>query len=62
LPDQVSGTYNPGNQRKPKKQLLLWKTLDNYIKTGIEVSPNVILSPLDRDEAVCKGIKITYLT
>ncbi|MCG2790114.1 MAG: phosphate propanoyltransferase [Actinomycetia bacterium] len=45
-----------------KKIVITMENLDNYAQTGIEVSSNVILSPLARDEAVARGIKITYLS
>ena len=45
-----------------KKIVITMENLDNYTQNGIEVSSNVILSPLARDEAVARGIKITYLT
>ncbi len=42
------------------KILITVADLDNYAQTGISVNKNVILSPLARDEAVKRGIKITY--
>ena len=43
-----------------KKTIITTGDLDDYKSTGIEVSENVILSPLARDEALKKGIKISY--
>ncbi|MCL5073165.1 MAG: phosphate propanoyltransferase [Actinobacteria bacterium] len=57
-----AGSAQYGQSALTKKTVITMENLDNYIQTGIEVSPNVILSPLARDEAVARGIKITYLT
>ncbi|MCJ7665277.1 MAG: phosphate propanoyltransferase [Actinobacteria bacterium] len=43
-----------------KKTIITACDLDDYRTSGIEVSENVILSPLARDEALEKGIKISY--
>jgi len=43
-----------------KKTIITTGDLDDYKNKGIEVSENVILSPLARDEALKKGIKISY--
>ncbi len=43
-----------------KKTIITTGDLDDYKSKGIEVSENVILSPLARDEALKKGIKISY--
>jgi len=43
-----------------KKTIITTGDLDDYKDKGIEVSENVILSPLARDEALKKGIKISY--
>jgi len=51
-----------GQSGLTKKIVITMENLDNYAQTGIEVSSNVILSPLARDEAVARGIKITYLS
>jgi len=51
-----------GQSGLTKKIVITIENLDKYAQTGIEVSSNVILSPLARDEAVARGIKITYLT
>jgi putative phosphotransacetylase len=42
-----------------KKEVITVADLDRYASTGIVLSPSVILSPLARDEAVSRGIKIT---
>ena len=42
-----------------KKEVITVAELDRYANTGITLSPNVILSPLARDEAIARGIKIT---
>jgi len=51
-----------GQSGLTKKTVITMENLGNYAQTGIVVSSDVILSPLARDEAVVKGIKITYLT
>jgi putative phosphotransacetylase len=57
---------DPGNFPKrqtakvQKKTIITTGDLDDYKGSGIEVSENVILSPLARDEALKKGIKISY--
>lgn len=43
-----------------KKTIITTGDLDDYKDIGIEVSENVILSPLARDEALKRGIKISY--
>jgi putative phosphotransacetylase len=43
-----------------KKTIITTGDLDDYKDNGIEVSENVILSPLARDEALKRGIKISY--
>ncbi len=42
-----------------KKEVITVSDLDRYVSTGILLSPNVILSPLAKDEALSRGIKIT---
>jgi putative phosphotransacetylase len=42
-----------------KKTVITFADLDNYAQTGIKLSGDVILSPLARDEAIKRGIKIT---
>lgn len=58
----VVGAAQYGQSGLTKKIVITLENLDNYAQTGIELSSNVILSPLARDEAVARGIKITYLT
>jgi len=43
-----------------KTTIITTGDLDDYKNKGIEVSEHVILSPLARDEALKKGIKISY--
>jgi hypothetical protein len=43
-----------------KKTVITTADLDDYASTGIEVTEDVILSPLARDEALKRGIKISY--
>ena len=43
-----------------KKTIITTSDLDDYKDNGIEVAENVILSPLARDEALKRGIKISY--
>jgi putative phosphotransacetylase len=45
---------------KKKKTIITTADLDEYASTGIEVTEDVILSPLARDEALERGIKISY--
>ena len=52
-PEKRSGTVQ-------KKTIITTGDLDDYRTSGIEVSENVILSPLARDEALKRGIKISY--
>jgi len=54
-----AGTGNDSAQSK-KKTVITTLDLDDYKSKGIEVTSNVILSPLARDEALKKGIKISY--
>ena len=58
----AAGAAQYGQSGLTKKIVITMENLDNYAQTGIEVSSNVILSPLARDEAVARGIKITYLS
>ncbi len=53
LVEKQSGTVQ-------KKTIITTGDLDDYSTSGIEVSENVILSPLARDEALKRGIKISY--
>jgi len=54
-----AGTGNDSVQSK-KKIVITTSDLDDYKSKGIEVTSDVILSPLARDEALEKGIKISY--
>jgi len=45
-----------------RKTLITVDDLDSYTQTGISITADVILSPLARDEAVKRGIRITYNT
>jgi putative phosphotransacetylase len=60
LKEQIAGAS--ATALAVKKIVITMENLDNYTQTGIEVSSNVILSPLARDEAIARGIKITYLS
>lgn len=55
-----AGTENDSVQNEQKKIVITTLDLDDYKSKGIEVTSNVILSPLARDEALKKGIKISY--
>jgi putative phosphotransacetylase len=57
-PTKPSAQAPPGEQ--DKKILITIGDLDSYVQTGIRVNRNVILSPLARDEAIKRGIQITY--
>ena len=48
------------NKEVKKKIVITVDDLDEYKESGITVTGNVILSPLARDEAIKKGIKISY--
>jgi len=43
-----------------RKTLITAGDLEKYIQTGICVTKDVILSPLARDEAIARGIAISY--
>jgi putative phosphotransacetylase len=47
-------------ESKQKKIVITTSDLDDYVSKGIEVTSDVILSPLARDEALNRGIKISY--
>ncbi len=47
-------------ESKQKKIVITTSDLDDYVLKGIEVTKDVILSPLARDEALNRGIKISY--
>ena len=52
------GAINIGTA-KTTKTLITVADLDNYKISGINLSANVILSPLAKDEAIVRGIKIS---
>jgi putative phosphotransacetylase len=54
----VTDTNAPSRDRK--KTVITTDDLDDYASAGIEVTDDVILSPLARDEALKRGIKISY--
>ncbi len=61
----VSGSSDADVERdiaenKQKKIVITTSDLDDYASKGIEVTKDVILSPLARDEALNRGIKISY--
>ncbi|MCX6347031.1 MAG: hypothetical protein NTZ89_03715, partial [Actinobacteria bacterium] len=53
-----SGSNNIGTA-KTTKTVITVADLDNYKISGINLSAGVILSPLAKDEAVARGIKIS---
>ncbi|MBC7333730.1 MAG: phosphate propanoyltransferase [Actinobacteria bacterium] len=55
-PEGSGSGSSPGS--RPGKILITVNDLDNYKDTGIKLGPNVILTPLARDEALARGIKI----
>ena len=59
---QTSGqglSQQSGATSQTKKTLITVTELDDYAQSGINVNADVILTPLARDEAVKRGIKIT---
>ncbi len=48
------------NSSLTKKILITVSDLDKYAQTGITVTKDVILSPLAKDEAIKRGIKVIY--
>jgi len=56
----AQSSVQPQTADESKKILITVSDLDNYAQTGIKVNQNIILSPLARDEAVKRGIQITY--
>ena len=58
------GTGTSGNSSGgtsfTKKTVITLANLDEFAAGGINVNNNVILSPLAKDEAVIRGIPITY--
>lgn len=58
--DTVSLKGTATQNESLKKTVITVADLDSYASTGIRVNKDTLLSPLARDEAVKKGIKITY--
>ena len=56
----VAGGNSSGGSSFTKKTVITIANLDEFAAVGIKVNSNVILSPLARDEAVARGITITY--
>lgn len=54
----ISATANDSSTSSSKKVVITVSDLDKYKESGIKLSPNVILTPLARDEAIARGIKI----
>jgi len=50
-----------GGTSLTKKTVITLANLDEFAAGGINVNNNVILSPLAKDEAVIRGIPITYV-
>ena len=55
----TGGGFSAGSPAK--KTVITLDDLDEFAASGITVSSNVILSPLAKDEAAVRGIRITYL-
>lgn len=55
----VAGSGSNIGTAKTTKTVITVADLDNYIASGINLSSGVILSPLAKDEAIARGIKIT---
>lgn len=60
VPGQDSAGAGNDSAQSKKKIVITTSDLDDYMSKGIEVTSDVILSPLARDEALKKGIKISY--
>jgi hypothetical protein len=60
VPEAGSVEDASASSGKKKKTIITTADLDDYASTGIEVTEDVILSPLARDEALQRGIKISY--
>jgi len=58
--DKSAGQPERQSANVQKKTIITTGDLDDYKDDGIEVSEDVILSPLARDEALERGIKISY--
>ena len=55
-----AGSNSSGGSSLTKKTVITVSNLDEFAAGGIKVSSDVILSPLAKDEAVARGISITY--
>ena len=55
-----TGGNSSGGTSFTKKTVITLANLDEFAASGINVNNNVILSPLAKDEAVIRGIPITY--
>lgn len=58
-PANVAGSGSNIGTAKTTKTVITVADLDNYKASGINLSSGVILSPLAKDEAIARGIKIT---
>ena len=58
--EAVRAPVAPVSSQPAKKILITVAELDKYAGTGITVTKDVILSPLAKDEANARGIKIIY--
>jgi hypothetical protein len=54
----VAGSGSNIGTAKTTKTVITVADLDNYKASGINLSSGVILSPLAKDEAIARGIKI----
>ncbi|MDD5659387.1 MAG: phosphate propanoyltransferase [Actinomycetota bacterium] len=54
----ITGSYGNIGSAKTLKTVITVADLDNYKASGIRLSDDVILSPLAKDEALARGIKI----
>ncbi len=61
IPRTVSAEDGDNTGAEGKKTVITTADLDDYESKGIEVTKDVILSPLARDEAQKRGIKISYI-
>ena len=57
---RTAGGNSSGGTSLTKKTVITVANLDEFAAGGITVNSNVILSPLAKDEAVVRGIPITY--
>jgi len=60
IPRAVTAEESDNTAAEGKKTVITTADLDEYASKGIEVTRDVILSPLARDEAQKRGIKISY--